>query len=160
MVSVLPLHAELKTSVPDATDSTGGRLAELDKECQRGKKGRERGEERKGPLSCIQKQVKTMQGFIQDLQFGGGGELKKFGVYVLGVHKQAPSREVWAPPPPPDFFFCKIDAIRLILTQLHLATESSDTIASCHRNTIIIRKANHRIIAHGLNILDEHMIEL
>ena len=28
------------------------------------------------------------QGFIQDLKFGGG-KLKTFGVYVMGVHKQA-----------------------------------------------------------------------
>ena len=54
-----------------------------------------------------------------------------FGVYVIGVHKQAPSRGVWGLPP--RFFFCKIDALGLILTQLHLATESSDTVASCHR---------------------------
>ena len=85
--------------------------------------------------------------------FGGGGELKMFGVYVMGVHKQAQSTGVWGLPP--RFFFCKIDALRLILTQLHLATESSDTVASCHIiYTIIIRKANHRIIAHGQNILD------
>ena len=38
------------------------------------------------------------QGFIQDLQVGrggGGGKLKTFGVYVMGVHRQAPSWEVW-----------------------------------------------------------------
>ena len=79
---------------------------------------------------------------------GGGGELKTFGVYVMGVHKQAPSRGVWRLPPP-QIFLGEIDAHRSILTQLHLATESSDTVASCHRiYTIIIRKANHRIIAH------------
>ena len=63
------------------------------------------------------------------------------------------------PPPPPEFFFCKIDALKLILTQLHLATEFNDTIASCHGiYTIIIRNANHRIIAHGRNILDYDII--
>ena len=82
-----------------------------------------------------------------------------FGVYVMGVCKQAPSTGVWGHAPPE--YFCKIDALRLILTQLHLATESNDTVASCYGiYTIIIRKANHRIIAHGQNILDYHMIEL
>ena len=86
--------------------------------------------------------------------WGGGGELKTFGVYVMGLHKQAPSRGVWGLSPS-RFFLCKIYARRLILTQLHLATESSDTVASCHRiYTIIIRKADHRIIAHGQNLLD------
>ena len=45
MVSVPPLHADLKTSVPDATKSTGGWLAELSKECQRKKREGEGGGE-------------------------------------------------------------------------------------------------------------------
>ena len=35
----------------------------------------------------------TGQGFIQDLVWGGN--LKTFGIYVMGVHKQAPSKGVW-----------------------------------------------------------------
>ena len=73
---------------------------------------------------------------------GGGGELKTFGIYVMGVHKQAPSRGVWGLPPP-NFFW-----------QNRCSQIDSDTVASCHRiYTIIIREANHRIIAHGQNIL-------
>ena len=52
MVSVPPLHADLKTSVPDATESTGGRLAELGKECQRKKREGEGGGEEETFKQC------------------------------------------------------------------------------------------------------------
>ena len=99
------------------------------------------------PVSIIP--FTSFQGFIQDLQFGGGvgggEELKTFGVYVMGVHKQAPRRGVWGlPPPPPP---------RIFWFQNRCSHIDSDTVASCHRTyTLIIRKANHRI--HGQNILD------
>ena len=61
-----------------------------------------------------------------------GGKLKTFGVYVMGVHKQAPNRGIWRLPSP-DFFL-----------QNRCSQIDSDTVASCHRiYTIIIRKANH-----------------
>ena len=73
-----------------------------------------------------------------------GGKLKTFGVNVMGVHKQVPSKGVWSPPPPPDFCL-----------QNRCSQIDSDTDASCHRiYTIVIREANHRLIAHGQNILD------
>ena len=66
-----------------------------------------------------------------------GGKLKTFGVYVMGVHKQAPSRGGGGGgvcPSPPDFF----------LLQNRCSQIDSDTVASRHRiYTIIIRKANH-----------------
>ena len=81
------------------------------------------------------------RGSYRIYSLGGGGELKMFGIYVMGVHKQAPSRGVWGLPP--RFFF----------VQNRCSQIDSDTVASCHRiYTIIIRKANHR--AHGQNILD------
>ena len=52
----------------------------------------------------------------------GGGKLKTFGVYVMGVHKQAPSWGVWGCPLPPDFFL-----------QNRCSQIDSDTVASCHR---------------------------
>ena len=76
---------------------------------------------------------------------GGGGGTQNVWCLCHGVHKQAPSRGIWAPPPPPLRFFL----------QNRCSQIDSDTVASCHRiYTIIIRKANHRIIAHGQNILD------
>ncbi len=82
---------------------------------------------------------------------GGGGNPKHFGVYVMAYISKPQVGGLGLPPPDffarsmlSDWFWHSCILPQNLVTQLHLATEY----------TIIIRKANHRIIAHGQNILD------
>ena len=90
-------------------------------------------------LIIIDNLIRVHTGFTV---WGGGGGTQTSGVYVMGVHKQAPSRGAWGHASP------------RIFLQNRCSQIDSDTVASCHRiYIIIIRKDKHRIIAHGQNIL-------